>query len=66
VATRVVLSGVGRHQRGRPDARQGVGRADHRLQRACQPAGPRDRQARQDRHPLLQHHLQGHRGHRRR
>ena len=35
-----------RHQRGRYHARQGVGRAAHRLQRAGEPAGPRDRQAR--------------------
>ena len=55
-----------RHQRGRHHAGQGVGRADHRLQRARQPAGARDRQARQGRHPLLLDHLQGDRGHRRR
>ena len=64
VVTRVVYSRRRRHQRGRHDAGQGVGRADHRLQRARQPAGARDRQARQDRHPLLLDHLQGDRGHR--
>ena len=40
------LLGRGRHQRGRHHAGQGVGCADHRLQRARQSAGPRDRQAR--------------------
>ena len=55
-----------RHHRERRHARQGVGRADHRLQRARQSAGARAGPARRGRHPLLLDHLRGDRRHRRR
>ncbi len=44
------------HRVGRPAGRH-LERRDHRLQRACQRAGPSARRARGDRDPLLQHHL---------
>ena len=47
-----------RHQRKRRHAGPRLGRHDHRLQRARQPAGARAGQARPYRHPLLLDHLQ--------
>ena len=46
-----------RHHRIRRDAGGGLGRGDHRLQRARQQAGARSGRARRHRDPLLQHHL---------
>ena len=62
VAINIIHSQTGGHQRVRRDARLGLRRDHHRLQRAAAGRRPPRRRARGRRHPHLLGHLQNHRG----